>query len=570
MRRKIAMALIAASVITGSMYGSRVAVAESIDVAQALAEAEAQNSQEDESITEDQEDIPDGDQADAEVAPESDAAPATAYDVTEAVPAEGGNFEDEGTKAKASREIKDAAKTMTAAVQVGEKVFEIGKATAKDLIDAGAKAEGMDGNVVIDPGKEKELHLDYNESSLDVTVRNTGEKQAMANECTVVKVYASGDEVFAAGGIRTGYTVDDLTGMLADPYKIEEGTDFTDTDYIDGFSNIQAYEYASRWDDVNMIFYVDEDAKAVISFEEKEPAGYIYSVDQISEDAVKRLVEDFEKGGSQPANAAPTVTAAAQGAIAQGAATKADPLKNPKLINLNSSSFKGEYATGYLTAGSRANNQAINYDMAMLYLLQDSSKLGDAESIEDYVPKSCLVIEYHATYNYTDEELEHFKLLGMNEVASEYQVAGGFYVLDPMLDAEGNIVSGVGEKTARPLEGAYIQDEERDPFGDKILDAVMDFILPDGVNADNYSKNEKIIAVPSTLATKKEDMASDRQDPASQTEGRHEEPQEAPQEPQEQTPADRDDITAPDDIPVGETEYFAVNPENPNEVINAS
>ena len=305
--------------------------------------------------------------------------------------------------------------------QLADQFYQLGDVTVADLISDGAElqpeGEITSAEFVEAPGRERTLTMVWQENSFMVTVRNRSSESSAIKNSDITALYTSAPVLMAPGGIKPGDAVDDLVLSLGEPWQIIKGAEFNRS-----YSHLNVYCYSSRWDDRSLSFFVDNGTDLIISFGEQLPVRYFSHIDQVSDDQVRDLIEAHE----------------------------ADPasrfLSAPYILDVDGS----EYGNGVL--------QDLRYTEASLFTLDEirdpDTFNQNISDIGSCVPLSCLMIEYEAKLQYSEEDMERFEFIG-KRLDLSYPVFGCFYILNPVLDENGEIASDLGLVRLRDLKGVY-------------------------------------------------------------------------------------------------------------------
>ena len=331
-------------------------------------------------------------------------------------------------------EVRDAT-ALQPAFQMGSMAAYLGETTVAELAEEGAVLEPIGAVSSLDfeeqAGSERSIVLSFEESPFTVKVKNISSNPCAIKNSVITEVYADQGSLFSIGGIKTGDAADDLTNVLGEPYSIVTGDELADA-----YGNMSAYYYTSRWDDRNIIFFVENTDDIVVSFKEKLPANYVSDIEQLSDKMLAELIMEREKTAGEAV------------------------MKTPYLADVENS----EYAESELSD--------IRYVSAKLYTLNEITDPEtfnrDTGSISDFVPNSYLIIEFKASIRYREEELDHLEFLGQS-LDPSYKVVGAFYVLNPYINEAGEIDSLVGETKIRNMDGVYVTYDAlyEDIFGEE-------------------------------------------------------------------------------------------------------
>lgn len=331
-------------------------------------------------------------------------------------------------------EVRDAT-ALQPAFQMGSMAAYLGETTVAELAEEGAVLEPIGAVSSLDfeeqAGSERSIVLSFDESPFTVKVKNISSNPCAIKNSVITEVYADQGSLFSIGGIKTGDAADDLTNVLGEPYSIVTGDELADA-----YGNMSAYYYTSRWDDRNIIFFVENTDDIVVSFKEKLPANYVSDIEQLSDKMLAELIMEREKTAGEAV------------------------MKTPYLADVENS----EYAESELSD--------IRYVSAKLYTLNEIADPEtfnrDTGSISDFVPNSYLIIEFKASIRYREEELDHLEFLGQS-LDPSYKVVGAFYVLNPYINEAGEIDSLVGETKIRNMDGVYVTYDAlyEDIFGEE-------------------------------------------------------------------------------------------------------
>ena len=335
---------------------------------------------------------------------------------------------------KPGEEIKDAS-ALLPAFQMGSMTAYLGETTVAELAEEGACLEPAGAVSSLDfeepAGNERSIVLSFEESPFTVKVRNTSAQAQAIKNSVITEIYADQGALFSIGGLMIGDTADDLTNVLGEPYAIVDGGELAGS-----YGNLSAYYYASRWDDRNIIFFVENMDDVIVSFKEKMPQNFITDVEQITGRMFSDLIQEREKTAGDSV------------------------MKTPRLADVENS----EYAESELSD--------IKYISAKLYTLNEIKEPEtfnkDIDSIDAFVPDSVLVIEYKASVRYRKDELDHLEFLGQT-LEPSYKVIGAFYILNPFINEDGKIDSNVGENRIRNMDGVYVTYDAlyEDLFGEE-------------------------------------------------------------------------------------------------------